>query len=104
MDVDPHKSLQPPLGSIKPASRKRVAESSGDTARVIKDDGTVFHASDLQQVIRQSLESMPEVRQELVEIGRELAEDENYPSAEGLDELGRLVLQQFSQTHDGEGS
>jgi hypothetical protein len=107
MDLDPHKSLNPlnpGRGPLKPGRKseakkasKGSLESSIDPEGGIDYASTVFNGSELQEVIRQSLEAMPEVRRQLVESGRDLAEDENYPSAEDLDELGRLALRHFIQ-------
>jgi hypothetical protein len=101
MEVDPHKSFDPLQGAAKPRSKKRVQKSSLNSfqgADHVADKGaTVYSSSALQEVIRSCLDSMPEVRRQLVEVGRELAEDENYPSAEDLDELSRLAQRHINK-------
>jgi hypothetical protein len=100
MDVDPHKSVNSPHGPHGPvrSKPKKATQKSGPNDVDQTDPGSaVFAGSELQDVIRSSLDSMPEVRRQLVETGRELAQDDDYPSAEGLDDLSRLALRQFSE-------
>lgn len=96
MDVNPQKSLPPSQSPVKPSSKKRSTEvaPSKDSGKGSSAGGVKENFS-LHEAIRASLEAMPEVRRHLVETGRELARDENYPSAENLDELSQLALDQY---------
>lgn len=102
MDVNPNKSPLSAQGIPKPTAKKRASEVSppkssqkSSPLEGVKEDFA------LHEAIRASLDAMPEVRRNLVETGRELANDENYPSAENLDELSSLALKQFVEERQG---
>lgn len=96
MDVNPNKSLQASQGVVKPNTKKRVSDVS--PAKALKKTSSTQGVTEnfsLHEAVRATLDAMPEIRRNLVETGRELAADENYPSAKDLDDLGRLALKQF---------
>lgn len=96
MDVHPNKSIIPQQGLPNAGAKKRIRKAEpGDLLKKSPKAPDVSENFELHEAIRESLEAMPEVRRHLVETGRELADDKNYPSAENLDELGRLALTEF---------
>jgi len=99
MNIDSHKMSNPLQGPLKPGAKKKSNSVNVASASELNE---VFEGSGIQEVIQESLESMPEIRQHLVEVGRELAGDSNYPSAEDLDELSRLALGSFGQASEEE--
>jgi hypothetical protein len=102
MNIDPHKMSNPLQGPLKRGVTKKTKSSETASASALNTGSEVFGGSEIQEVIRESLESMPEIRQHLVEVGRELAGDDNYPSAEDLDALSRLALESFGKDAEEE--
>lgn len=95
MNIDPHKMSQPLQGPLKLGSKKKPKSINAESASDLELGSEVFDGSEIQEVIRHSLESMPEIRQHLVAVGRELAGDDNYPSADDLEDLSQLALESF---------
>jgi len=96
MDINPNKSLKPLSTAVHVNGQKRLKKSAGGASVSGHEGLTACAGSSLQKVIQDSLDAMPDVRRQLVEVGRELAEDANYPSADELDDLGRLALRHFA--------
>jgi hypothetical protein len=96
MNIDPHKVLIIAQGQVKTTPKKRARKATPTT--LDKDSASLQDYSanqELREAIRESLNSMPEIRLDLVEAGRELAADEVYPNAKSLDDLSWLALDEF---------
>lgn len=104
MDIDPHKSIQPVPSSSRTRSKKKVSAASGEAAPGASaesaDEASVYLESSLLGAIRSGLEAMPEVRGRLMDAARDLVGDDDYPSAQQLDELGEFALRQFLSRSD----
>lgn len=96
MDIDPHKSIQPVPGSSRTRSKKKASNVSSEAAaNDSESEASVYLESSLLGAIRSGLDSMPEVRGRLMDAAKDLVADDDYPSAEQLDELGEFALRQF---------
>ncbi len=83
MNINPLNSGQP-LRPIRPAQqvRKKDLKAAGQASEGAGGLGLI-------QGLFAEMEAMPEVRPEMVELGRRLA---RYPSKEHLDKLAKLLL------------
>lgn len=86
MEINPQRSIRP-IQKTKRSSRAGRSE-----IRPAALDERLFLGSELLAAIESGLAALPEVRQELVEVGKQLVEDPNYPSAEELEDLAQLTL------------
>lgn len=104
MDIDPHKSIQPVPSSPRARSKKKVSAASGaavsGASAESADEASVYLESSLLGAIRSGLEAMPEVRVRLMDAAKDLVGDDDYPSAQQLDELGEFALRQFLSRSD----
>ncbi|MCZ6671919.1 MAG: hypothetical protein O7C75_03165 [Verrucomicrobia bacterium] len=86
MEINPHRSIRPVQ---KSQSKSKIGRSP---AKIEAVDETSFVGSDLLSAIETGLEALPEVRQERLEIGEQLASDPDYPNKAELEELTKLTL------------
>ena len=86
MNIDPIKR-QPPSG-IEGVSRRGVPTQSKQDA-LSSGDAVLDNIS--QQKLLDQVRDMPEVRSDIVEIGRKLAQDPNYPPDEIIDKIANLL-------------
>lgn len=78
-------SIAPPTGSSVAPKAPRA------------DDGDSLSTPNAE-ILRQALESTPEVRPDVVENGKKLAVDPNYPPREIIEQLARLFNQSIDLT------
>jgi hypothetical protein len=64
---------------------------SAASARNPDDGGADQLATDFSRHVREALASIPEIRPEIVERGRQLRADPNYPSLEIVTEIARRI-------------
>ncbi len=94
MEINPHRSVPP----IPKTERKKKAERSRDANKETEAVDVV--GTELFSAIEAGLDSLPEIRQEQLELGRKLAEDPNYPSEDDLNELSELTLKNLPAEQD----
>ncbi len=98
MEINPQRSIRP----VQKAERKPKAGRSESAPVAL--EGTLFLGSEMIAAIESGLAALPEVRQELVDVGKQLAEDPNYPSAEELEDLAQLTLKNVALEGLAEGT
>lgn len=85
MEINPYRSVPPVPKSERTRKVRRTESKSG------KIEASEFASAELFSVLEEGLESLPEVRQEQLELGRRLIADPDYPSVEDLEELAGLA-------------
>lgn len=96
MEINPQRStnrIETSRLRRKPTHSSAAAELAGPVA---------FLGSDLLQAIEAGLAALPEIRQERMDEGRQLAGDPKYPAADQLDELARLAMENFTRPYPPE--
>ena len=86
MNIDPIKR-QPPT-SIEGVTRRGVSTQGKQGA--LSGDAAVLDNITQQKLLDQ-VRDLPEVRSDIVEIGRRLAQDPNYPPDEIIDKIANLL-------------
>lgn len=84
MNIDPLDNsgfIQPTRANARSAARQPAAPQQ-ESDRL---------SAELSEKVRQTLSSMPEIRPEVVERGRQLAADPSYPSPEIVQKIASLI-------------
>lgn len=96
MEINPHRSIRP----VAKSGRKMKIDRSESKTEEIEETG--FVGSDLLSAIETGLQSLPEVRKDRIESGKQLAADPDYPSEADLEELTRLTLKNLPSEEEDE--
>ncbi len=96
MEINPNRSIRP----VPKNERKLKVDRSRLKAEEV--DETSFVGSELSSVIEAGLDALPEIRQERLESGKQLASDPNYPNEEELEDLTKLTLENLPAPEESE--
>lgn len=100
MEINPQRRYEP-IRRSAPAQRSKV-ESTRD--QLPPDTGDLFTGSQAQRLTDQ-LDGMPDVRDDWVEYGRQLLDDNGYPDSTQLREMALRIMRERDQSDpEGENS
>lgn len=80
-------------GSARIAGTTSLPSSSGDPSRIAALPGSEALSLSGSNALREALAASPEIRPEVVEEGRRLAVDPNYPPLQIIEGLAEMLLQ-----------